>query len=216
MTQKLRVQFSCGELSLEGILDIPGGSGPFPAVIVCHPHPLYGGSMNNNVVGSVSAALTAASFVSFKFNFRGVGRSQGEYAGGIGEQEDVKAAISYLLTVEGVDGGRLGLAGYSAGAAFGLPVGCSDGRIKALAAISPPLAMFDFDFLEDCPKPKLLISGSRDGFTPRTQFLEFCRHLKAEEEHDSIHGADHFWQGYESALAARVTTFFSRVLPALT
>jgi alpha/beta superfamily hydrolase len=84
--KKTRVSFPSGELFLEGILAIPEGAGPFPAVIICHPHPLYGGSMDNNVVYSLSETLTQASFVSFKFNFRGVGGSQGEFGQGIGEQ----------------------------------------------------------------------------------------------------------------------------------
>ena len=210
--KKTRVSFPCGELFLEGILAIPDGAGPFPAVIVCHPHPLYGGSMDNNVVYSLSEALTRASLASFKFNFRGVGGSQGEFGQGIGEQEDVEAAISFINTVKKVDSKRIGLAGYSAGAGFALPVGLNDVRIKALAAISPPLRMFDFDFLKDCPKPKLFISGSRDNFTPADQFLEFCQNLPEPKEYESIEGADHFWWGYETRLAAKVTAFFTKVL----
>jgi alpha/beta superfamily hydrolase len=210
--KQTRVSFSSGELFLEGIVAIPQGAGPFPAVIVCHPHPLYGGSMDNNVVYSLSETLPQASFVSFKFNFRGVGGSQGEFGQGIGEQEDVEAAISFISTVKEVDSKRIGLAGYSAGAGFALPVGLNDVRIKALAAVSPPLPMFDFDFLKSCPKPKLLISGSRDNFTPADQFLEFCQNLPEPKECESIEGADHFWWEYESRLAAKVTAFFIKVL----
>ena len=191
---------------------IPEGAGPFPAVIVCHPHPLYGGSMDNNVVCNLSETLTQASLASFKFNFRGVGGSQGEFDQGIGEREDVEAAISFISTVKEVDSKRIGLAGYSAGAGFALPVGFNDARIKALAAVSPPLPMFDFDFLKSCPKPKLFISGSRDNLIPTAQFLEFCQNLPEPKECESIEGADHFWWGYESSLSAKVTAFFTRVL----
>ncbi len=76
--KKAKVGFHCGKLSLEGVLALPEGIGPFPTVIICHPHPLYGGSMDNNVVGSISEALTQASIISFKFNFRGVVISEGE------------------------------------------------------------------------------------------------------------------------------------------
>jgi alpha/beta superfamily hydrolase len=210
--KRTRVIFPSGELFLEGILAIPEGAGPFPTVIVCHPHPLYGGSMDNNVVYSLSETLTQASLASFKFNFRGVGESQGEFGQGIGEQEDVEAAISFISTVKEVDSKRIGLAGYSAGAGFALPVGLNDARIKALAAVSPPLPMFDFDFLKSCPKPKLLISGSRDNFIPADQFLEFCQNLPEPKECESIEGADHSWWGYESSLAAKVTAFFIKVL----
>jgi alpha/beta superfamily hydrolase len=210
--KKTRVSFSSGGLVLEGILAVPEGAGPFSAVIVCHPHPLYGGSMDNNVVNSLSETLTQASVVSLKFNFRGVGGSQGEFDQGIGKQEDVEAAISFISAVKEVDLERIGLAGYSAGAGFAFPVGFNDDRIRALAAISPPLPMFDFDFLKGCPKPKLLISGSRDELIPIDQFLEFCQNLSEPKECVSIEGADHFWWGYESLLAAKVTAFFTEVL----
>ena len=210
--KQARVSFPSGELFLEGILSIPEGAGPFPAVIVCHPHPLYGGSMDNNVVYSLSETLTQASLSSFKFNFRGVGGSQGELGQGIGEQEDVEAAISFISTLKDVDSKRIGLAGYSAGAGFALPIGLNDVRIKAMAAVSPPLSMFDFDFLKVCPKPKLLISGGGDNFTSADQFLEFCQNLPEPKEYESIEGADHFWWGYESRLATKVTAFFIKIL----
>jgi alpha/beta superfamily hydrolase len=210
--KKTRVSFLSGGLVLEGILAIPEGAGSLPAVIVCHPHPLYGGSMDNNVVCKLSETLTQASLASFRFNFRGVGGSQGEFGQGIGEREDVEAAISFLSTVKKVDSKRIGLAGYSAGAGFAFPVGFNDARIRAMAAVSPPLSMFDFDFLISCPKPKLLISGSRDDLIRTDQFLEFCQNLPEPKECESIEGADHFWWGYESSLAAKVTAFFTRVL----
>ena len=210
--KQTRVSFTSGGLFLEGILAIPEGAGPLPAVIVCHPHPLYGGSMDNNVVCNLSETLTQASLASFKFNFRGVGGSQGEFGQGIGEREDVEAAISFISTVKEVDSKRIGLAGYSAGAGFALPVGFRDDRIKALAAISPPLSMFDFDFLKSCPKQKLLISGGRDELIPTDQFLEFCQKIPEPKECEIIEGADHFWWGYESPLADKVAAFFTKVL----
>jgi uncharacterized protein len=212
--KNLSLNFPSGELLLEGTLTLPQGPGQFPAVIVCHPHPLYGGSMDNNVVRSVSETLARASLASFRFNFRGVGHSQGEFSHGTGEQHDVEAAISFVSKAGQLDPARIGLAGYSAGAGFGLPVGVSDARIKALAAISPPLDVFDFEFLKDCPKPKLIISGSGDDYTPAGWFFEFCRSLSEPKDCETIEGADHFWRGYESRLAARVTAFFVRVLQA--
>ena len=206
------VRFPCGELWLEGVLALPEGHSRFPAVIVCHPHPLYGGSMDNNVVNSLCEALVRASLVAFKFNFRGVGRSQGTHSRGRAEPEDVKAAMSFISDVAEVDSANIGLAGYSAGAGYGCPVGTSDSRIKALAAVSPPLAVFDFETLKECRKPKFLISGERDDFTPVSQFLEFCRGLAEPKECHSIEAADHFWQGYEKTLAEKVTVFFTGAL----
>jgi len=206
------VTFKSGELVLEGVLNIPESKGPFPAVIICHPHPLYGGSMDNNVVNSLEAAISQASLVSLKFNFRGVGRSQGVYCNGIGEQEDVGVAISFVSTLDGVDPRRIGLAGYSAGAAFGLPVACADNRVKALAGVSPPLRMFDFGFLKNCLKPKFIISGSNDDFTIASSFIQFSQSLPQPVEYEIVEGAAHFWWGYESELARKVTDFFVREL----
>lgn len=210
--KETEVRFPCGELFLEGVLALPGGDGPFPAVIVCHPHPLYGGSMDNNVVNSLCEALVQASMASFKFNFRGVGGSQGTHGGGTGEQEDVAAAISFITGVPEADAGRIGLAGYSAGAGYAFPVGIRDNRVRALAAVSPPLSMFDFEALRDCLKPKLLISGVNDNFTPASQFLRFCRALPDPRECHSIQVADHFWQGHEKAMAVKVAAFFTGTL----
>lgn len=206
--KETRVSFLSGELVLEGILATSQASGPLPAVIVCHPHPLYGGSMDNNVVCALTETLTQASFVSFRFNFRGVGQSQGEFGQGIGEQMDVEAAISFVSKLAEVDSSRIGLAGYSAGAGFALPVGSEDARIKTLAAVSPPLNMFNFDFLKASAKPKFLVSGDRDDYISAEQFLEFCSTLPEPKECATIAGADHFWWGYESRLAAKVTAFF--------
>jgi uncharacterized protein len=210
--KQTRTTFPSSNLKLEGVLHTPDGVRPFPAVIVCHPHPLYGGSMDNNVVDAVCEALAQASIAAFKFNFRGVGRSQGRYDEGRGEGKDVKAAIEYVAALKDVDAKRLGLCGYSAGAAFSLPVCCDDGRIAAIAAISAPLAMFDFSCIASCDKPLLLVSGSYDDFTPAKRFNDFCKILGDTAEHELIEGADHFWGGYEPALAERVVAFFAKTL----
>jgi hypothetical protein len=207
-----RVTFSSGKLRLEGIASIPDGGGPFPAVVVCHPHPLYGGDMYNNVVSVVSVALVQAAIIALRFNFRGVGGSQGEFGQGVGEQDDVRAAIAYLSSIDGVDPERIGFAGYSAGAGFGVKVACDDNRIRVLAAISPPISMFDFECLKGCAKPKILVSGERDDFTPAARFIEFCQGLPDPKEFATIAGADHFWWGHESEVADRVAGFFVEAL----
>ena len=122
------IQFPSGELQLEGVLHLPLGEGPFPGVVVCHPHSLYGGSMSNNVVLALCRALTENSIVALRFNFRGVGRSTGSFADGLGEQEDVEAAITYVSTLAQVSSDQIGLAGYSFGAAVSLPVALREDR----------------------------------------------------------------------------------------
>jgi alpha/beta superfamily hydrolase len=119
------VRFPSGELTLVGVLHRPQGTG-LPAVAVCHPHPLYGGDMENNVVVSLCGALADAGVAALRFNFRGVGGSGGSHGGGIGERQDALAALDFLAGVAGVDGGGLGLAGYSFGALVAL--GAADER----------------------------------------------------------------------------------------
>ena len=114
--REVRLEFKSGGLSLEGVLALPGGTGPFPAVIVCHPHSLYGGSMSNSVVVAICQALARQSIAALRFNFRGVGRSGGNYGGGIDEQEDVRAALALVPSTSEIDPKKIGLAGYSFGA----------------------------------------------------------------------------------------------------
>jgi alpha/beta superfamily hydrolase len=203
------VKFDCTGFLLEGKLSIPEGTGPFTAIIVCHPHPLYGGNMDNNVVIAVADSLSEAGILSLRFNFRGVGNSGGSYGHGIGEQEDVKAALNFLTATPEVKPDGIGLIGYSAGASFALPVGAQDERIKALGAISPTISMTELSYLENSLKPKLLISGSLDDFTPANVFLSFCQKLTEPKKYLIIEGADHFWSGFEIKLAAHVTRFFT-------
>ena len=206
------IRFPSGELLLEGVLGLPEGDGPIPGVVVCHPHPLYGGSMDNNIVNSLCLAFVKASIAAFKFNFRGVGGSQGTYRQGEGEREDVAAAVSFISDRTEVDAARIGLAGYSAGAGFASLAGAGDARVKTLALVAPPLTMFDFNELMTCLKPKLLVCAGRDNFTSLSRSLDFYRGLPEPKEWHGIAEADHFWWGYEGQVADKVTDFFVRSL----
>ena len=97
------ISFPCGDLILEGGCYYPEGDSPLSGVILCHPHPLYGGSMNNNVIQTLAATLVKCSIIAFMFNFRGVGRSEGSFGDGIDEQEDVIAAIDWLVSQTEID-----------------------------------------------------------------------------------------------------------------
>jgi uncharacterized protein len=206
------VSFRSGQLLLEGIIAIPTGPGPFPAVIVCHPHPSFGGSMDNNVVVNICEALYEKSIMTLRFNFRGVGKSEGHFGHGVGEQEDVKAAISFLVAEKQTDSTRVAFAGYSAGAVFGLPVAAVDARVRAMAAISLPLGMMDLDVVRNSPKAKLFIQGSKDDFASQNDLIEFCRSCIEPKKCQVIEGADHFWQGHEAAMAETVSDFLSGAL----
>ena len=205
-----RVKFPCGDLILEGMTVVPESKGPYPGVVVCHPHSLYGGEMNNNVVVPICQALAQASIVSLRFNFRGVGASQGKFADGIGEREDVAAAISYLSTLETVDKERIGLCGYSFGGGVSLEVAPADERVKALALISP--AISTYVSLKQYTKPKLIVCGGADQFVSIISLQRLAEELPPPNDFELVSGADHFWGGYEDKVAARVTAFFINML----
>jgi alpha/beta superfamily hydrolase len=205
-----RIKFPCGDLILEGITTLPDGSGPFPAVVVCHPHPLYGGEMRNNVVVPVCMTLEQASIASLRFNFRGVGASQGKFADGAGEKEDAVAAISYLSSLEAVDKERIGLCGYSFGGAVSLEVAPNDTRVKALALISPDISTYLP--LKQYTRPKLIVCGGADQFVSIIALQRLAEELPPPNDFELIAGADHFWGGFESRVAAKVAAFFANAL----
>lgn len=202
------VKFPCGDITLEGIFHIPDGKGPFPAVIVCHPHPLYGGDMYHPVVYNVCTKLAAASKAALRFNFRGVGESGGAYAEGIGEQADVKAAIAFALTQLNIDIKRLGLAGYSFGASTIVPVAVGDARVQVLALISPVFESAQWDALNQYRRPKILITGEDDYYVSTRLFEKMAQNLPQPRESHIIKNADHFWNGFESEVAGKVADFF--------
>lgn len=205
------VMFPSGELRLEGILSLPEGQGPFATVVVCHPHPLYGGAMDNNVVIAVCQALSVESIATLRFNFRGVGGSDGFFGQGIGEQEDVRAALSFLSTLEGVDAGKIGLAGYSFGAGVALSAAPQEDSVQAVAGISPPLSSFGADLKGYC-KPKLFLCGSGDTFIPAEELLHLVKETGEPKQCEIVPGADHFWWGYEEEAARKVASFFTKAL----
>ena len=138
-----RITISSGDLSLEGLLS-RGESDR--GVVISHPHPLYGGEMRNQVVGIIQEVLAGKGWTTLRFNFRGVGRSQGEYDEGVGEQEDVRAAVRYLKEL-GIK--EIFLAGYSFGAWVNAQAALDLPEVAGSILVSPPQAMMDFSFLKD-------------------------------------------------------------------
>jgi alpha/beta superfamily hydrolase len=195
------------DLSLEALLALPAS--PPGGVVICHPHPLYGGDMENPVVVRVQEVCAALGLATLRFNFRGVGASRGVHGGGIGEQEDAAAALDLLA--KAVGGGALAIAGYSFGSQIAAQVGSRDGRIAGLALIAPPLAMYDFGFLEDTRVPTLLVAGTRDQYCPPDEFARFTA-ARPWITAAPIEGADHFFFGKLFPLGEAVTEW-ARHLP---
>jgi alpha/beta superfamily hydrolase len=205
-----RVEFPCGQITLEGVLSFPDGDGPFPFVAICHPHPLYGGSMNNNVVQAVESGLLGKGMGSLIFNFRGVGGSGGRFGGGIAEHEDLKAALSFAATQKRVDPGKMGACGYSFGSLVAFSAAVTDERVKAVAGVSPFVE--PADLLDHYAQPKLFICGTEDGFIASQSLRQLVQRLPEPKELVLVPEVDHFWVGHEDDLAEKVTSFFLKFL----
>ncbi len=204
---RVHITFPCADISLEGVWHFPEGTDPFPAVIVCHPHPLYGGNMSNNIVFAICQALAQQSIAALRFNFRGVRKSGGEFGEGIAEQEDVRAALALVSSTPNIDQKRIGLAGYSFGAMVATPVAVQDERVKLLALVSPALSDSGWEQLKGYTKPKFLIAGDNDFVIPEQQLWQQVKDIPEPKQCQIIPGADHFWAGFEEEVAQRVTQF---------
>lgn len=207
LVRRERVAFyadSVEHLRLEGVLELPEGEGPFPACILCHPHPIGGGTMHVPLLRVISGVLVKEGWACLRFNFRGVGESAGESTGGLRETEDVEGAYGFLAQREEVNAGDLSLAGWSFGSWVGLRWAVKGGRCRRVALISPPMVGFDFfHFLEGegvTPPPEtLIVAGERDQFASREKLEELASRLGAEL--CLLEGADHFLFGREEEVA---------------
>ena len=199
--------FPCGDITLEGEWRLPGGTGPFPGVVICHPHPLYGGDMWNNVVDAIFQALPQYSVAAFRFNFRGAGNSGGYFGGGADEQQDVRAALDFLISTPGIDSARIGLAGYSFGGGVALPVAVQDARIRLLALVSPAVSGSGLARLRGYDRPKFAIVGDSDPVVPFNRFQQNISGIFGPGQFQVVPGADHSWLGYEEEVAERISRF---------
>ena len=204
-----RVFFNSGDIKLEGILTSAKTHSPAYGVVVCHPHPEYGGNMHNNVVTGITHTLSKQGFLTLRFNFRGVGDSEGTYGGGVEEIKDVKGAIDFLSGADHLETNGIFLVGYSFGAMVGLQVAAKDDRIKGWVGISPPVAMYDFSFLKGSFKPKLLLFGDSDFACPKEEMEKLFESLKEPKSMTLIPGADHFFWGKEETVAEHVSNFLN-------
>lgn len=203
------VSFKVKGLSFEGVLAQPDGDAvALPGVVICHPHPLFGGNMDNNVVLSVSFALTELGFATLRFNFRGVGNSEGQHSKGELEQQEVLGAIELLKAWPGVDGRRVGLAGYSFGSSVILNNPKLHNKVKAFALVSPQLKALEGTDLKKNKAPAFIIAGDQDKLVQSDQFATVLESFTHPPECHIVTGADHYWFGYENQMAPRVAEFF--------
>jgi uncharacterized protein len=192
--------------SLEALLEEPDDQQPRLAAVLCHPHPLYGGTMHNKVVYRIARGLRRAGCVVLRFNFRGVGRSEGGHGYMAGEIEDARAALGYLR-------GRypelpFALAGFSFGSRAIMQLGCELGRgtggAEFLLAAGFATRMGPVEFLSECAVPKIFIHSTHDEFGPRPDFERIYLKVAEPKRLIWIEAADHFFAGALDELEERV------------
>ena len=208
-----KILFASGGIKLEGLIhqsEAPSVSG---GVVLCHPHPQFGGDMENPVIHSGVHAAVEAGLSALRFNFRGVGGSEGTYSEGAGEREDVRAAVECLNATFGGQPHSLIVLGYSFGAWVGSPVAVEDDRVKAMVAIAPPLEMFDFGFFRGCKKEKLVVAGTRDLYCPVHLLEKWSQTLDEPKSVVLVEGADHFFFSHHRSIIPALVEFFKRVIP---
>ncbi len=204
---------------LEALLWTPALSADRPrlAAVVCHPHPLYGGTMHNKVVFQVTRTLDRLGVPVLRFNFRGAGLSEGAHNHGRGEAGDARAALDFLA--EQFAELPLLVAGFSFGAWVGLRVGCADARVAELVGLGLPANGSDLTFLQSCPKPKLFVQGDRDQFGSRERVESLVAGMaEAEKKHATVQfipGADHFFSGRLDQVDAALAAWLRARHPAL-
>jgi len=196
-TSAIRSFFLTGPAGqLEALLN-QGSPDATHAAVVCHPHPLYGGTLHNKVVFHAMKALNQFGFPVLRFNFRGAGLSHGQHDAGQGEIEDVRTALDWLDREYHLP---LIFAGFSFGAAVGLRAACPDPRVQAIIALGTPISpiedrSYDYAFLQTCTKPKLFVSGSRDQFASKAKLEALVSSLPDPKKLVIIEAADHFFEG---------------------
>jgi len=198
---------------LEALLNA-GAENATHAAVVCHPHPLFGGTLHNKVVFHTMKALNSFGFPVLRFNFRGTGLSQGEHDQGNGEVDDVRSALDWLDAEYHLP---MLFAGFSFGAAVGLRAVCADSRVRAVIGVGTPVGpvaadsevprTYSFDFLQDCMKPKLFVSGARDQFAPRAKLEALVASASEPKKLVMIEGADHFFEGRLRELRDAIETW---------
>jgi alpha/beta superfamily hydrolase len=181
---------------LEAMLEeptIPDGRALRAAVALAHPHPQYGGTLHSKVVYQASKALVGLGCAVLRFNFRGVGASEGVWSDGTGEREDFRAALDLMSSR--YPAAELWTAGFSFGAWVAMTEGALDPRVSLVIGIAPPVGMHDFSALKASTKPKFLIHGERDQVSPLKAVYELYGQLHEPRELAVIDAADHVFDG---------------------
>jgi alpha/beta superfamily hydrolase len=197
--------------TLEGMLRLPDrlATPPSRAAVVCHPHPLYGGTMHNKVTFRMAQALVDRGFPTLRFNFRGVGRSSGRYDEGDGEREDVRAALDEMA--RRFPDVALCLGGVSFGAWVAFPLGCMDKRVSLLIGAGIPMSLLRASDLAGCEKLKLIVQGQRDEYGPELEVRAWFARLPEPKRLEVVPGADHLFTAHQAELRTALGTLLEAV-----
>jgi alpha/beta superfamily hydrolase len=179
--------------------------------VVCHPHPLYGGTMHNKVVFQAAKALHQTGASVLRFNFRGAGLSEGAHDKGLGERDDVRAAIDYLAGE--FPGKPVVVAGFSFGSWVGLRAGCEDARVARLIGLGLPVDNVDASYLQSCTKPKLFIQGGNDQFGSRANIEALFATLPEPKRLIIVEHADHFFTGHLDQVGVAIDAWLDKQRP---
>ena len=196
--------------NLEALLEWNPEWTPRQLAIVCHPHPLYGGTMHNKVVFRAAKSAIHLDIPALRFNFRGVGHSAGKYADGIGERDDARAALDYLT--ERFPQTPVTMMGFSFGSVVALTVGSADPRVNSLVGIGLPVNSSDFGFLQEVRKPKLLVQGTQDLFGSRGRMERLFASLEGPKRLRFVEEADHFLTGKLHDLQLEIQEFLQGIV----
>src|SRR6202521_4128686 len=178
-----------------------------PMALILHPHPQHGGTMNNKVVYSLYSAFAERDFSTLRFNFRGVGRSQGVYDRGEGELSDAASALDWMQSVN-PNARSVWVAGFSFGAWIGMQLLMRRPEIQSFISIAPPANMYDFTFLAPCPSSGLILQGDQDSVVPVESVQKLVTKLSHQRDikidFRKIAGADHYFADRLDTIAAHV------------
>jgi len=186
-----------------------------PIALILHPHPLYGGTMNNKVVFTLYQTFVRRGFAVLRFNFRGVGRSQGTYDNGQGELSDAASALDWIQSLH-PNAQQCWIAGFSFGAWIAMQLLMRRPELSGFVAASPPASLFDFNFLAPCPSSGLIVHGSTDDLVPEAEVAKLAHRLGNQRDikvdYRKITGASHFYENHLEELSDIVDKYLKKAM----
>jgi len=184
------------------------------AALVCHPHPLFGGTMHNKVVYHAMKTLSSFGFPVLRFNFRGAGLSEGEHDQGRGEVDDVRAALNWLDAQLHLP---ILFCGFSFGTVTGMRAACGDQRVAGIISLGTPVGVegraYTYQFLQGCTQPKLFVSGSRDQYGAEASVRQVVESAPEPKELVIVEAADHFFEGHLAEMQSAIHNWVTKLFP---